>query len=627
MLLALQDVHKEYGHHVVLNGATLTIRAGDRVALVGRNGAGKTTLLRLLTGEDHPDSGDVRRAADVRVASLRQDPVFPAGAIVQDVLEAAFHELDALEAELNEASAAMATGSDEAIHRHEELLEHFMRRGGFERRSRRDAAALAFGFRGREHEKVDGLSGGERTRLGLAALVITSPDVLLLDEPTNHLDIVMIEWLEGFLSRYQGAVLLVSHDRAFLDAVATSTAYLRGGELKLYPGNYSKFRELVEAEAEQQAARYEQEQAAIGDLEKSAARMKIWGLGMAKLARRARAMESRLERMKAAATGAPPPEERTARITFYAPESGELVLDASHLTKSLGGRTLFRDVRATIRRGERVALIGRNGAGKTTFLRGLLGLTASDDPRSEVRTGARVKVGYYDQQLRGVDPDRTLYEEAREYTHKDTEAHNLLGTFLFPYDAHDKKVRVLSGGERARLALLKLAQEDNNLLVLDEPSNHLDMEMLESLEAALDDYSGTLLMVSHDRRLIENLADRIWLLEDGRFYEYPGGYGYYKQKHVVAGQGDVKAKVDTREKRSGPSLWHLKRKAETLEAEVNAAEHKLSAAQAALDSAGEGADWAALGENVAAAEAALLAKMEEWEAAVGDIEQRERSNA
>jgi len=625
MLVALDNVHKEYGAHTVLDGVTMQIRAGDRLALVGRNGAGKTTLLRLLTGQDHPDGGDIRRAPGVRVAALKQDPVFPDGALVGDVLEAAFHELDALQLELDAAAEAMTDGTDASIERHAELLEHFQRRGGFERRSRRDAASLAFGFRGREHENVTTLSGGERTRLGLAALIIENPDVLLLDEPTNHLDIVMIEWLEAFLARYAGAVMVISHDRAFLDAVANETAYLRDGNLRVYPGNYSTFRDAMEAELERQLARYEQEQSRIDEFARSTARMKIWGLGMSKLARRAKAMETRLERMKSAATSAPPPEERTARILFHAPESGELVLDARHLTKRVEGRTLYENVSVTIRRGERVALIGRNGAGKTTFLRNLLGLTSSDDPRASVRTGARVRVGYYDQQLRGVDPDQTLYQEAREYVHKDKEAHDLLGAYLFPYDQHDKQVRTLSGGERARLALLKLAQEDNNLLVLDEPSNHLDMEMLESLEAALDEYAGTMLMVSHDRRLIENLADRIWLLEDGRFHEYPGGYAYYKQKHQPARLETAApastVKVTTTKARRGPSLWHLKRKAEELEAEVAAAEERLNVAQAALAAAAPEADWHRLGRDVAEAEALLLSKMTEWESVQAGIEE------
>ncbi|ADV67709.1 ribosomal protection-like ABC-F family protein [Deinococcus maricopensis] len=623
MLVALQGIHKDYGAQTVLNDLTLKLNPGDRVGLVGRNGAGKTTLLRLITGEEKPDLGTVRFLPGVRAAALRQDPFFPDGATVRTVLDAAFTELDALEAELEQAAHAMGDGTDASIHHHEQLLEQYARRGGFERRSRRDAVTLAFGFRGREDDLAARLSGGERTRLSLAALLIQNPDVLLLDEPTNHLDIGMVEWLENFLSRYPGAVMVISHDRAFLDAVTNQTAHLWHGQARLHAGGYTQFRAALDEELERQAARYAQEQRRIADYQRSVDRMKIWGLGMSKLARRAKGMQARADRMRATATKAPPPDERTTRITFHAPESGDVVLDARHLTRALGGRTLFRDVNVQLRRGDRVALIGRNGAGKTTLLRTLLGLDASDDPRSQVLTGARVTTGYYDQQLRGVDPDSTLYQEAREYVEKDQQAHDLLGTFMFPYDAHDKPARVLSGGERARLALLKLAQEDHNFLVLDEPSNHLDMEMLESLEEALEDFSGTLLMVSHDRALIENLADRIWLIEDGQFHEYPGGYAYYKQKHLPAEAPTTtpaKPASATPAKPKGKGLWHLKRQLEAIEADIAALEAELGAAQAALGHADANADFAALGGEVARLEAALNDRMDAWAKAHEDVE-------
>nr|WP_274704890.1 ABC-F family ATP-binding cassette domain-containing protein [Deinococcus geothermalis] len=624
VLVALQDATKEYGPLTVLSEVTFAVQPGDRVGLVGRNGAGKSTLLRLLTGELVPDGGEVRRAPGVRVRALAQDPVFAPGATVDSVLEAAFHDLDALEAELERAAAAMSSGTPESVLRHEALLEHYVRRGGFERRSRKEAVTLAFGFRGREGDPVAGLSGGERTRLALAALLVENPDVLLLDEPTNHLDLVMVEWLESFLSRYPGAVLVISHDRAFLDAVTNETAYLRGGTLKVYAGGYTTFRETLDAELEQQAARHAQDAKAIAALQASADRMKIWGLGMSKLARRARAMQARVDRMQARATSAPPPEERTTRITFHAPESGDVVLDARHLSKSLGGRPLFRDVNVQLRRGDRVAIIGRNGAGKTTLLRTLLGLVPSDDPRARVLTGARVSVGYYDQALRGVDPEQTLYDVARAYVQKDTEAHTLLGTFLFPYDQHDKPARILSGGERARLALLKLAQEDHNLLVLDEPTNHLDMEMLEALEAALTAYTGTLLMVSHDRALIEGLADRIWLLEDGHFYEYLG-WEDYKAKHrpVQAEEARAEAKPTPRPTApKGKGLWHLRREVEALEAEIARLEAALVEAQAALASAPPDADFVTLGQAAHDLEMQLTAKIEAWGEKQAEVEAR-----
>ena len=628
MLVALQNVEKTYGPLTVLQDLNFAVQPGDRVGLVGRNGAGKSTLLKLLTGELTPDGGEVRRGPGVRVRALQQDPTFAAGSTVGSVLEAAFHELDALERELEEAALAMEHGGEAAILRHEELLEHYARRGGFERRSRREQVALAFGFRGREGDPVTGLSGGERTRLGLAALLVENPDVLLLDEPTNHLDIVMVEWLEGFLGRYPGAVLIISHDRQVLDTVTNETAYLRGGTVKVYAGGYSRFREQLDLELEQQAARFAVESRQIATLQASADRMKIWGLGMSKLARRAKAMQARVERMQARAVSAPPPEERSTRITFHAPESGDVVLDARHLTRRMGERTLFGNVDVQLRRGDRVAIVGRNGAGKTTLLRTLLGLDPSDDPRGRVLTGARVSVGYYDQALRGVDPAQTLYDVAREYVQKDHEAHNLLGTFMFPFDHHDKPARILSGGERARLALLRLAQEDHNLLVLDEPTNHLDMEMVEALEDALSAYAGTLLMVSHDRAFIEGLADRIWLIEDGHFYEYPG-WEDYRAKHRSA--ADIEAEAARTAEAAAPraapvpkgkGLWHLRREVEAIEAEIAGLEADLEAAQRALAEADLSADFVALGQQAHDLEVRLEEKLTAWGEKQAEVEAR-----
>ncbi|MBZ9752405.1 ABC-F family ATP-binding cassette domain-containing protein [Deinococcus sp. HMF7604] len=622
MLVAALDASKEYGPLTVLSDVTFAVQPGDRVGLVGRNGAGKSTLLKLLTGELIPDGGVVKRGPGVHVRALQQDPVFAPDATVDSVLSAAFHDLDQLEAELHAAAEAMSSGTPESILHHEALLEHYQRRGGFERRSRKDAVTLAFGFRGREQDLASGLSGGERTRLGLAALLVENPDVLLLDEPTNQLDIVMVEWLEAFLGRYPGAVLVISHDRTFLDTVTRETAYLRSGTLKVYAGNYSTFRETLAVELEGQAARHATESKQIASLQASADRMKIWGLGMSKLARRAKAMQARVDRMQARATAAPPPEQRTARITFHAPESGDVVLDARHVTRTLpGGRTLYRDVNVQIRRGERIAIIGRNGAGKTTLLRALLGLDKGDDARARVLTGARVTVGYYDQALRGVDPAETLYDVARAYTQKDPEAHDLLGTFMFPYDQHDKPARILSGGERARLALLKLAQEDHNLLVMDEPTNHLDMEMVEALEDALEHFTGTLMMVSHDRAFIEGLADRIWLVEEGQFYEYPG-WEDYKAKHRSV-ETEVAPKPTPKPTApKGKGLWHLKREVEALEADIARLEGELEQAQAALASASPDADFAALGQAAHDLEVQLETRMDAWGAKQAEVEAR-----
>ena len=616
MLVALRNVDKYYGSQKVLEGVNFSLEPGQRVALVGRNGAGKSTLLRLLTREEEPLGGQVLRSKGVQIGLLRQDPVFPANSSIQDVLERAFHELDGLEDDLQRLNIKVGRDPENValLEEYNAALEHYQLRGGYQRRSRLEGVLLAFGFRGREFEQVAALSGGEKTRLGLAAILVSNPEVLLLDEPTNHLDIAMREWLEGFLMRYPGAMILVSHDRAFLDAVATQTAYVRDGEVEVYTGNYSKFRIQLEQDLEREMAQFKVQQKQIDALAKSAARMKIWGLGMAKLARRAHAMESRLQRMKDAAVDAPDPEEDVAEVNFDCDESATTVLEGTHLSKTFAGRPLFKDVAVTVRKGERIAIVGKNGAGKTTFVRTLLGILGSDNAKSQVRVGARVKTGYYDQQLRGVSMENTVYDEARSWLSNDKETRNLLGAYLFPYDTQDKKISSLSGGERARLALLKLSLERNNLLVLDEPTNHLDMEMLESLEDALREFPGTLILVSHDRAFIENVADQIWLLEDGEFYSYPGKYSYYKQKHLPKTPGVTEVvKAVPQNRKSGPSLWHLKRKVETLELDISTLESELARAHNTLENAAPDADFAALGNAVAALETQLLEKMTEWE--------------
>lgn len=614
MLLSLNNVDKYYGSQKILSGVSLGLEPRDRLALVGRNGAGKSTLLKLITGEEEPLSGGVWRARGIGIGLLRQSHAFSSDTSVEDVLESAFEELDRLETELESLNirVQMEPENTALLETYHEALEHYQLRGGYERRSRRDAVSSAFGFRGREHEQVSRLSGGEKTRLALASILIGSPEVLLLDEPTNHLDMAMREWLEGFLSRYSGAMVLVSHDRAFLDAVANKTAYLRDGTLDIYSGNYTQFQQQWTAWVESQMAMFEQQQKKIDTLGQSAARMKIWGLGMAKLARRAKAMETRLERLKDAQIDLPDSEDEATEIHFDCESSGERVLEAAHLSQSFEGRDVFKDVSVSVRQGDRIAIIGPNGTGKTTLIKTLLGMLPSQNPRSQVRLGARVKVGYYDQQLRNVDPELTLFEEVRMLVDSDVQVRNLLGAFLFPYDRQSKRIKDLSGGEKARLALLKLSFEKNNLLILDEPTNHLDMEMLENLEEALDRFEGTLIIVSHDRAFIDRLANQIWVLEDGSFYSYPGGYSYYKLKHAVQKVEIPVQKGPEKPRRSGPSLWHLKRKVEELEKEIAQLEQQLLEAQRGLEAADPSADFATLGRNIADLEAHIERQMDAW---------------
>lgn len=530
MLLArLHNVEKYYDAKAVLNHVTLELRSGERLALIGRNGAGKTTLLRVLLGLEQPDGGTVWTAPDTVVGYLEQASVFPEHATVADVAEAAFTDLDALADEL---AALEPHLSDPRVYDEWEVLhERFERRGGYQRRSRRDAVLTAFGFRGRETQSVHDLSGGERTRLGLASLLMQQPDVLLLDEPTNHLDIDMREWLEQYLARYAGALLIVSHDRAFLDAATNTTAEISRGALTVRPGNPTAYRELTLGEQAIAARTRANQERELARLTQSAEQMRRWGAANPQLYKRAKVMERRVANYEAQMIDAPAAPERTARFAFTAPESGSVVLQAEHLTKTFADAPLFCIDSLGLFAGDRVALVGPNGAGKSTLLKMLTGELASDDPRAFVRTGARVRMGYYDQQLDHFNAELTLFEELLTRTN-DQEAHDLLGRFMFPYDAQFKKIADLSGGERARLALLELTMGEFNLLVLDEPTNHLDVEMIEALETALHNYEGTLLMVSHDRQFVAGLVDYVWEVRGGTFTEFEGDWSFYTRKRA-----------------------------------------------------------------------------------------------
>ena len=626
ILAALQQVDKAYGDQLVLEESTLELRDGGRTALVGCNGAGKTTVLRLLMRKEPPDSGRVFLAPGVTMALLDQAPTFDADETVASVADQSFEDLDRIEAQLQELERA-GLDAPERYAAWEPLHATFERRGGYLRRSRREAVLDALGFRGRSDQPVHQLSGGERTRLGLAQLLMAQPDVLLLDEPTNHLDIDMRAWLESYLVRYPGAAILVSHDREFLDGACDQTAEVGQGRLEVGPGNPSTFRaERAEARRIQEATRKNQEKE-LARLDTAARQMKKWAGQNAKLHRRAKAMEKRVERYSDTMVEEPLRAQRNLRFSFDADESGDIVLTAQHLSKRFD-RPLFEDVSVELRRGQRVALVGPNGAGKTTLLRMILGDLASDDARALVRTGSRVRLGYYDQKLGGVNPEATLIEEMIRML-GDVEAHNMLGRFMFPYDAQYKLVKDLSGGERARLALLKLTIGRFNLLVLDEPTNHLDVEMIEALEDALQAYEGTLLLVSHDRRFLAALLDnderdRVWEVRDGKFEAYLGGWSFQqrarRERQAVASEqaatrAEEVAVPERPQARRGPSRWQLEQDIQQaeetiaeLEGSLEEVSRRLAAPQAETPEA-----LVTLGRDHAALETDLLAAMATWE--------------
>ena len=527
LLAALQKIEKFYGDQTVLEDANLEVRASSRISLIGRNGAGKSTVLRLLMGLEQPDKGAIYIREEIVLGMLEQDPTFSPQTTILELAEQAFEDLQKLEDELRDLEQ-QGLDKSEVYNNWENIHQIFERRGGYERRARRDAVLHALGFKGREEELATHFSGGEKTRLGLAKLLMRQPDILLLDEPTNHLDMEMREWLENYLSRYLGGIIVVSHDRAFLDGACNQTAEISLGKLRSFEGNPSSYQEYRIEQLQIEDATRANQQKEHERLDTAAKRMKKWAGQNAKLHRRAKSMEKRLDRYADKMLSATELTERTTSFSFNCESSAEIILQAKHLSKSFDHK-LFKDVDLTVRQGERIALVGPNGAGKSSFLRVLLGENASDNPKAELNFGSRVRVGYYDQELKGVNPELTLIEELIRLV-GDREAHNLLGNFLFPYDAQFKKIFELSGGEKARLALLKLTLGEYNFLILDEPTNHLDLEMIVALESALTNYEGTLLIVSHDRRFIANTTNLIWELNARQFTAYAGDWEYYQFK-------------------------------------------------------------------------------------------------
>jgi ATP-binding cassette subfamily F protein 3 len=578
LLAALNSVDKFYGGQTVLEGANLELHSGTNTAVIGRNGVGKTTILRLLSGAEVPDGGSVFLREDTSFGLLRQETGVPSNATLQEFVEGSFKDLTDLGRTLAELESA---GLDDPSRYEEWELIHgrFKRRGGYERRARQDAVLHALGFRGREDGVVSQLSGGERTRLDLAQLLMKQPELLLLDEPTNHLDIEMRDWLEKHLKRYPGCALVISHDRTFLDKICDRTAEVSRGGIRVAKGNPTACRDFWGRQFRVQQVTRRNQEKEQARLSAASIRMRRWARQNEKLHRRARSMERRLERHENMMINVPEGPVRSTRFGFPCGPSGEMVIQAEHLSKGYAS-PLFQDVNTVVRSQERIALVGPNGAGKSTLLRVLLGEVNSDDPRGRVRFGARVRVGLYDQTLRNVNPKATLVEELVRLV-GDVKAHNLLGRFMFPYEAQYKRIADLSGGERARLALLRLTLSESNLLILDEPTNHLDVEMIEALEDALRNFTGTLLIVSHDRQFIERVSTKIWELRNGKLSVLDGDWAYYQRRSQI---DSCEPRSETRDLvRVGPAVrsgstrskWQLQQEVRRLEEKITLLERSL----------------------------------------------------
>jgi ATP-binding cassette subfamily F protein 3 len=529
-------VSVEFGATTLFKDITFTVGAGDRWGIVGRNGTGKTTLFRLLTGEMQPTRGQIARQPAIRVSLLEQHREFPGATTVWEAAAGQFADLLALEKSLVDQAARLEHDSSEtALDRYGKDLERFEREGGYTIAPRVDAVLHGLGFDPgvARSQPVAQLSGGERGRLGLARQLVSPADVLLLDEPTNHLDLETTKWLEDYLATVSTTVLLISHDRAFLAAVVDHMLHFEGDSATPYVGSYASFVEQRTLRRLTQQRHFEQQQRKIANEQDYIAR-NIAGQN----SKQAKGRRKRLEGMPR--LSAPIGEDGTMAVSFeVAQRGGDRVIAAEHATIGVPNRVLVKDLNATLMRGDTLGLIGPNGSGKSTLIRALLG----EHPitSGELRVGGGIAVGYYRQDLAQVPLDRTLYDVINDlrptWDRRLVQGH--LGRFGFSGDEVQRRADTLSGGERARVALAMLMLSRANLLILDEPTNHLDVESIEALEDAIEQYEGTVLLVSHDRELLRTLTTRLWVLHERHVTDFDGNFAEWEavsteRRHAAA---------------------------------------------------------------------------------------------
>ena len=602
----------------LLEGLTFEIQEGERVAILGRNGCGKTTLLKILTGEMDYDDGEVFINPHKKIGLISQIPQFPYGYTVEDVLRTAFSVVTAAKRKMEEMEKAMSSGAtDEQLKEYDSLVNRFQAGGGYEMDVQIDKICNGLGISAAQRvQEFDSLSGGEKTRVNLARLLLENTDILLLDEPTNHLDLNSVEWLESYINAFKGTVLVISHDRYFIDRVAQRVIEITDGHAEFYSGNYSFYMDEKQARFDLQMKQYEQEQAKLKQLGYTVERMKGWGINNRTLYRRAMSIQHRMERIKKTEK---PKTEKTMKASFGEKDfSGDIVFKTKNVAKAFGDRTLFSDVELTVEGGERIAILGDNGTGKTTFIRCLLG---EEDCEGKIQYGPTVKSGYLPQVVHFAYPERTLYDTMLyEKNCTPQVARDRLGQFMFSGEDVFKQVKNLSGGEQSRLRLCMLMDEKINLLILDEPTNHLDISSREWVEAAIEEFEGVLLFVSHDRYFIEKFAERIWLLEDGKIRDFKCGYAKFRSilEHEAASKPvAIAAPKEKKEKPKGGTkeqeklIRRLEREIEKQEQVVVAFDPKIEAAAADYQ------ELSRLLEEKEAAEMVLMDLMEQWESAQG----------
>ncbi len=517
---------------MILEDVSFSVNKGDRIGIVGPNGAGKTTLLSILSGEAGPTTGNFYVRNGYTVGYLKQrNHFFSEGTVLREA-EKTFTRFHEMEKEIHRLEEAISDHEHPDFNRNLEqytaLMEKYKEQGGYTYKSELKSVLRNMGFGESEYDKkISMLSGGERTRLAMACMLLKQPDILMLDEPTNHLDLRMLEWLEQYLKAYKGTIIVVSHDRYFLDQLVNRIFEVSQCHLTDYRGNYSEYLIKHEERMEVALREYEKQQKEIEKQEEIIRRFK--GHGTEKLVNRAKSREKRLAQMEV--KDRPVVENNRMKLTFHSEyKSGNDVMLAEDLEKSFGERKLFNHVSFDIKKGERICIIGDNGVGKTTLLRILMGKEQAD--RGYLKIGHNVNFGYYDQGQLLLDENETVLGEMKNAYHlyTDTEMRSILGRFLFRGDDVFKQIRSLSGGEKAKLSLLKLMLSGANTLILDEPTNHLDIDAKEVVEDALLDFEGTLIIVSHDRYLLQKLPTRIFELTTDGIVEYKGRFDYYLQK-------------------------------------------------------------------------------------------------
>jgi ATP-binding cassette subfamily F protein 3 len=635
-LLTASNIHKSYGAETVLSDVSLRLDWRQKLALVGRNGTGKSTLLKILTGQLEADKGNVSVASGVQIGYLRQEEVVDSTRTVYEEAEQAFAHVLQMESRLRELEGLMTHGSPEALEpimaEYGHLHDHFEAMGGYENLRDIKLVLERLGFREADMEKsAASLSGGEKTRLAVARLLLSAPDVLFLDEPTNHLDLAATEWLEGFLRTFGGAVVVVSHDRRFLDEVVNSVAELDKHKITLYNGDFSAFWRQREERRTRQLEEYERNEAEIARLEEFWRRNKAGqnrNMAWSRLKAANRIREVQIER---------PTDAKTLQASISSSRrSGQDVVVFDRLSKQFGERVLFQDVSFSVHRGQRLGIIGANGTGKSTLVRILMGRDKATS--GQARLGHEVTVGYFAQDVSELDMDSTVLENilsAGDLTV--AAARGYLARFLFTGEDVYEKAGNLSGGEKNRLSLAGLALARPNLIVLDEPTNHLDMDSREALTEILQSYDGTLIMVSHDRNLLDRVTDTTLVLEPGKATIVDGNYSYWREKtQAAAAKAPSKNGTSAKPKQiangdapgvnpltAGMNSYELSKARQKAvktitksEERVTAAEDWLKRIEECLSAPMPGDDIVKLSKDYEQAQAELKTAMKEWEDAV-----------